>query len=88
MRVNENRQVSHSWTLGCSLVFKALNNPDWPCYATLQRDEPNRNLRSSSTVQFTIPLIKGRFKDSASKAFNQLPVNIRNSETFTSFARH
>ena len=67
------------------VTFKVLNDP----YAAIQlKSRPkNRELRPSSTVHLTIPLIKGTFQDSASKAFNQLPVNIRNFDTLTLFAR-
>ena len=59
-------------------TFKALNDPLCLPYAAIQRTDPNLDLRSSRTVHLTIPLTKGTFQVSASKAFNQLPVNIRN----------
>jgi exonuclease III len=67
-------------------AYKALHDPLWPSYASIEKANPSRTLRSSKSLSLTIPLIKGTFQDRASNTFNQLPAETRNSVTLRSFS--
>ena len=63
-------------------TFKALNDPQWPSYAVIQRANPNRKLRSSNIVHLTTPLVSERnvckvwLRDELKKRPSQLLDNV------------
>ena len=56
-----------------------------PKYLPLPPRNPKRNLRSSDTLQITIPVEKHTFQDSVAKLFNSLPANLRSYNDFHRF---
>ena len=54
-------------------------------YLPLPLHDPNRNLRSSDTLQIVISMEKHTFQDSAANFFNSLPVNLRSCNVFHRF---
>ena len=71
-------------------TYKALYDPSWPSYVSLEVNKQARNLRSShsSNLKLKIRRIKETFQDTASKLYNKLPNEIKNCETFTRFSKH
>ena len=59
------------------LTYKALYCDNWPKYLSVEQYQPPRLLRSSNEVKLVIPLERDTLQDSAAKAFNNLPNNIR-----------
>ena len=67
------------------LGHRALYNNNWPEYLTLSRHNPSRTLRSSSTPLLQISLLKGKFQDSVSNLYNDLPASISSTIRLPSF---
>ena len=77
-----------------TLVYKALHTGQPPHLAELlQRNEPVRTLRSSSSLLLFVPQCNLEFGSrafwiSAPKIWNSLPANIRDSPLLPTFRRH
>ena len=70
------------------LTHKALHDPSWPSYLTVRRlTLRGRNLRSESGL--TVDLSgchDGSFAKQAGNTFNELSLNIRNTEKYDTFS--
>ena len=70
-----------------NLTYNALTNPNWPSYFRLNYHEPARTLRSSSNGKLLVnPRVKGTLKTRAAEIFNNLPTDIRNTDSFHSYS--
>ena len=67
------------------LAHKSLWESSFPDYLRLERRTVNRQLRSSQSINLTVPLETGTFQDCFAKLFNQLPSEIKNERDFISF---
>lgn len=69
------------------LAHKSVWESSFPDYLRLERRTVNRQLRSSQSINLTVPLETGTFQDCSPKLFNQLPSKIKNERDFISFIR-
>ena len=69
------------------LVHKSLWESSFPDYLRLERRTVNRQLRSSQSINLTVPLETGTFQDCSAKLFNQLLNEIKNEQDFISFLK-
>ena len=67
------------------LTHKAIHAENWPDINKLEIKTTGRALRNSDEIKLQTPLINGTFQDEASKYFNQLPTEIRNTKNLTAF---
>ena len=65
------------------LTHKALHDPSWPSYLTVRRLTPRG--RNRLTVELS-GCLDGSFAKQAGKTFNELPLNIRNTEKYETFS--
>ena len=66
-------------------AYKALHDPYWPQYISLEVVKPVRSLRSSDTTKLTIPNCEGTFQHAAAKLFNELPSDLKVCPTLSNF---
>ena len=69
------------------LAHKSLWESSFPDYLRLERRTVNRQLRSSQSINLTVPLETGTFQDCSAKLFNQLSSQIKNERDFISFLK-
>ena len=67
------------------LTHKAIHSGNWPDINKLEIKTKCRALRNSDEIKLQTSLINGTFQDEASKYFNQLPTEIRNTKNLSAF---
>lgn len=65
--------------------FKALNDEKWPDYLSMKKLKFKRTLRSIDNGIMIEPGENGTFNNQVSKVFNDLPKNIRNLDSISTF---
>ena len=69
------------------IAYKSINNMTSAAAFHLKLKENRRTLRNNNTVTLQSDRISGTFQDTASIAFNSLPVEIRSADTYSNFCR-
>ena len=69
------------------LAHKAIHEVTWPSYVNLEMVSYSKLLRSNRARTLKLTLESGTFQDSASKLFNNLPIDLRNCSDYTSFSK-
>ena len=78
--------IQHRRTFNISkLVYKSINGLSKACSLKVLMKENRRVLRNNNNVTVEPCNIKGTFQDDAYNSFNSLPLEIRSTDTYSSF---
>ena len=67
------------------LTHKTIHSDNCPDINKLEIKTTSRALRSSDEIELQTSLTNGTFQDEASKSFNQLPTEMRNTKNLSAF---